>query len=238
MKKILLALLWISFFCFWFDLFHMVFHLSGRPALWHIEGAAFKFILKGVLFSVPLTLLLTRKRWTALLILFTLISSEPAQAGFWPESKSACASAREMLKDSGTARDAKENLFGAIKLQPPQEKFPRDADKVTWWGKFEPFEFWKSPEFTAAWLDPQGREVGRQNFKGAHCALAKSTLPAEGLPRGEFQPGVWKVIVTCDDYLIDQRYFEVAGPRLPVQNAKQEQIPAAPPVTIWAKDKV
>lgn len=241
MTKILLALLWISFFCFWFDLFHMVFHLSKQPALWKISGVGLKLLLKGVLFAVPLSFLLTRKKWTAVLtVLIFLGGPVRAEAAFWDlNNKTACQSAREMLEDSGTARDAKENLFGAIKLEPPQEKFPRDADKVTWWGKFQPFEFWKSPEFTAAWLNPQGQEVARQNFKGAHCALAKSTLPAPGLPRGEFQPGIWKVIVTCEDYLIDQRYFEVQGPRIPYQNPPPDlKAGNTQPITIWAKEKV
>lgn len=242
-KKFLFFLIWISFLCFWFDLFHMMFHLSKSPALWQIDGVSFKFLIKTGCFLLPLSLLVFRKKWmtaVSLSVLFLILFPSESRA-FWGNSKTACQSAREMLENSGTAQNAKENLFGAVKLTPPEEKFPQGQEQVTWWGKFQPFEFWKSPEFKASWMNPQGEEAARQTFKGSHCVLAKTTLHAENLPRGEFQPGIWKVIVTCEDYVIDQRYFEVAGPRvnapLPAGAMDQSQPPQVP-ITVWAKEKV
>ena len=242
MKRFLLILLWISFFCFWFDLFHMLFHLSKAPALRGVSGVGGKLLVKAAVWMIPLNLLIFRRKWMRLLVFIFLmpIFSQSAQASFWGEGKSACQSAREMLQESGTARDAKENLFGGIRFTPPKDRFPQDADQVTWWGKFHPFEFWQSPEFTASWLNPQGQEVARQKFKGGHCALAKSGIHAQILPRGEFQPGIWKVQITCDNIPVNEQFFEIAGPRMPASQAVRQDIAPAREgaVTIWAKDKV
>lgn len=239
MRKVLYFLLGISLIAFGLDWVHMIYHIADEPVLIQVEGVPAKLAVKSVLFLAVLAFLIFRKRWTRLLgfsLLLFLAQSSTAPAFARPTG---CQHARELLDKSGTARDASENLFGQVKTQPPYGSFPSDMDKISWWGTFKPFEFWESPEFQAVWLNPQGQEVAQQKFRGNKCRLAKTTLRGEDQPRGEFQGGMWKVIVTCDDYLIDQQAFAVlpsggAAPQAGDTPGRSNQQPAM----IWAKDAV
>ena len=149
-----------------------------------------------------------------------------------------CRHARQLLDQSGTARDARENLLGQIKKDPPYGSFPSEIDRVSWWGKFKPFEFWENPEFEAAWINPQGQEVARQKFRGSQCALAKTSLPAENRPRGQLEGGMWNVIVTCKDYLIDKQTFAVLPSAPPSRSGPDSSHKSQESAMIWAKDTV
>lgn len=236
-KRVLSGLLLLACLGFFLDWLHMTIHLVKDPQLWKIEGVALKFLLKTFWLLLPLILLFRPKLWIRFLpglILMLLIPSS-ARADFFP---SACKEARQMLDGSGVARDADENFFGKIKVQSPQGSFPQEMDKITWWGKFKPFEFWQSPAFQASWIDPEGKEVARQEFQGMKCALAKTGLRGDSQPRGEFKPGMWKIIVTCQDYVIDNQSFAVL-PSAPLATPKQESsAKKEQPIMIWAKDKV
>jgi hypothetical protein len=236
-KSLLLVLLGIALLALGADLFHMTYHLTKDAALWKVPGVLLKYAVKISMFLVPLGLLIFRKSWMRFAVfLFALSVLHPGQClAFW---SSGCKQAREMMEESGTARDAKENFFGKIKLQPPNGSFPQEMDKITWWGKFKPFEFWQSPKFQASWIDPEGKEVRRQEFKGEHCALAKNTIKGEEQPLGQFKPGVWKVVITCEDYVIDRQEFAVmpTGVPPPVSGETQTQNPET--MMIWAKDQV
>lgn len=190
-----------------FDVFHLLFHLSHDPALWKLHGVSSKLMSK----LIPLPL--------------------------WAVDPERCRQARELLDQAGTAREAHETLFGHVKKKPPYGTFPADIDQVSWWGEFKPFELWHSPEFEAAWINPQGQEVARQRFRGSRCRLAKTSLKAENQPRGMFEGGMWNVIVTCEDYLIDKQTFAVlpqggrgAGP--------DSLNPPPEAAMIWAEDAV
>ena len=172
-------------------------------------------------------------RWILLFFVLQFGWPQQTQAGLFKSSE--CEHARELLDASGTARDATEDFLGRVHRKPPYGTFPSDMDQVTWWGTFKPFEFWESPEFQAVWINPQGQEVARQTFRGSKCRLAKTTLKAVDQPRGELTPGMWKVIVTCQDYLIDRQSFAV----LPVQSTPTG--PDAGPASqdsamIWTSD--
>jgi hypothetical protein len=237
MKSFLKFLLLISFVAFMLDLVHMLYHLSDQPALWNVDGVPFKLAMKAVFFLIPVTLLTFQKKWTRLLLfLFFLLPS----SSYWVYASSGCENAKELMGKSGIARDASENWAGKIKVQPPTSSFPSDMDKITWWGEFKPFEFWHSPEFKAVWIDPEGRPAAEQTFRGKKCSLAKTTVYAKQQPRGEFKDGIWSVLVTCDDYLIDKQNFAVlpvGGP--PSRNPQdQTQSPKDEGVMIWAGDAV
>lgn len=214
----------------------MVFHLAGESRLWQIDGVRGKLGIKISLAIAPVLLLFAKKIWFRRIILLVLTVPLFVSSA---EAATRCQHARELLDRSGTARDADENIFGKVKTKPPYGTFPSDMDKITWWGEFKPFEFWESPKFEAVWIKPDGEEAARQKFRGNKCRLAKTQLKAKDQPRGEFQPGLWSVVVTCDDYLIDKQSFGV----LPVGGGAwtgPDQAAAAKeePVTIWAKDEV
>ena len=126
-------------------------------------------------------------------------------------TQAACERAREYMTESGVARDAKENFLGRLKITPPRGSFPPEMDKVTWWGTFKPFEFWESPKFQAVWMNPRGEPVEREEFRGGKCQLAKATLPVERLSQRRLEPGMWRVIVSCDDVVVDNHPFPVIG---------------------------
>lgn len=237
MKKILTGLLIISCLAFAADLFHMTYHLTKDSSLWNVSGVPLKYAVKVMMILIPFTLLIFRKAWLRFLLLVLVFTASHSPYG-WTFWSSGCERAREMLEKSGAARDAKENFLGRIKVQPPHGSFPQEMDKISWWGKFKPFEFWQSPNFHAAWIDPEGNEVMRREFKGEHCALAKTTIQGDEQPKGQFKPGIWKVIVTCDDYLVDRQTFAVvpsgASPPLAGESGKASQ----DSMMIWAKDKV
>ncbi len=238
MKTVLFVLLSVSLAAFGLDLFHMIFHLAEEPALWQIHGVPGKFLIKLGIFLIPAMIYLCRSFWTAWLVIFMMIN-----LSFMPElraaSQSDCESVRELLDEAGMARDAHENFMGQVKREPPYTSFPAAMDKITWWGIFKPFEFWSNPEFQAAWISPQGQEIARHKFTGTKCRLAKTSLKGEDQPRGEFQPGMWKVIITCGDYLVDQRSFAVLQTAPPVGGPKADpRAPSQQPVMIWAQDAI
>lgn len=214
----------------------MLYHLADEPTLFHVEGVAAKLGIKLLTFSIPVILWMFRRRWLAWLLIFCFFEIlSPIGGTIYAATD--CEHARKLLDKSGIARDASENLFGQVRLKPPYGSFPPDMDKITWWGEFKPFEFWESPEFEAVWINPQGQEAGRRKFRGNKCRLAKDTIRAENQPRGEFQPGMWNVIVTCKDYLIDKQAFAVlpaAGSRTGPDTPSRPQESAM----IWAKDAV
>lgn len=229
-------LLVLSLVAFGLDLAHMIYHLLDEPLLLRMEGAPVKLLAKTLMVLIPTLLLIGRRVWRGWLgILFLWTVMVPQNA--WALSRTGCQHARELLEKSGTARDASENLFGRVKIKPPHGSFPSDIDKITWWGTFKPFEFWESPEFESVWINPQGQEVARRQFRGKKCQLAKDTLQAEDQPRGQFQSGMWNVIVTCEDYLIDKQSVAVlsagGSPTSPDAPSKPQET-----AMIWAKDKV
>lgn len=229
-------LLLVSALAFGLDLFHMSYHLTAEPSLWQLPGVPSKFLSKCLAFLIPTILLLKQKvwrRWLVLLLLF--LGAAPFKMVY--AASTSCQHARELLSKSGVAHDASENLFGQIKVKPPYGSFPQDMDKITWWGKFRPFEFWESPEFEAVWINPQGQEVTKQKFRGKKCSLAKTSIQGESQPRGEFQGGMWNVIVTCDDYLIDKQTFAVLPAGSPSSAADSPQSGDGGAM-IWAKDKI
>jgi hypothetical protein len=237
-KYFLLGLLAFSFLAFSADLFHMSYHLSKDSTLWSIAGVPLKLTAKILMATVPLFLLLFQGTWSRFLLFFFIFAAAAPSFAHARLLPSGCQNAREMMEKSGAARDAKENFFGRIKVEPPTGTFPQEMDKITWWGKFKPFEFWQSPKFQAAWIDPEGKEVMRQEFKGQHCALAKTTVKGEQQPNGQFKAGMWKVIITCEDYLIDRQTFAImpTGQAAPLSGDQSQQSKES--MMIWAKDKV
>ena len=208
-KRLLRILVFSAFFIVALDLFHLLFHLTQEPGLWKLEGIRSKIMTKLIPF--------------------------PLYAGRSDD----CRQARELLDQSGTARDAKETLFGDIKKMPPYGSFSSESDQITWWGVFEPFEVWNNPEFQAAWINPRGEEVARQNFHGSHCRLAKTTLSAQNQPRGMFEGGMWQVMVTCQDYLIDKQTFAVVPEGgNPQQKGSDTARSPSETAMIWAEDSV
>lgn len=231
------ASLIVSLFAFGLDLVHMIYHIFNEPVLLKIHGVVWKLLAKFFCFLIPVFLLIHRRHWLRGLLFFCSFSLTPLPVFAY----SSCQHARELLDRSGIARDASENLFGQIKLKPPYGSFPVDMDKITWWGDFKPFEFWQSPEFQAAWINPRGQEVLRQRFRGTKCRLAKTSLQGEKQPSGEFEEGIWSVVVTCEDYLISKQNFAVLPLQpSPSKTQSEESRPASRPeaLTIWAKDAV
>ena len=206
-NKFAFLFLILALACFGFDLYHFVHHLHHDPTLWKMEGARIKLAWKIALVLFPILLLIGRKTF-GLLAIFTFGFILPAFAG---PSREDCLEAREYLTESGMARDAKENLLGKLKITPPRGNFPPEMDKVTWWGTFKPFEFWRSPEFEAVWVNPAGQPVKRSSFRGGQCQLAKTTLKVNELPTRRLEPGMWQVVVSCADSVIDRHPFPVTG---------------------------
>lgn len=137
--------------------------------------------------------------------------SQASGALFAAPDPETCERARELMQESGIARDAKEDFFGRLKIKPPRTSFPPEMDRVTWWGRFKAFEFWQSPEFDAVWVNPEGQAVERQQFRGGRCELAKATLSTATLPRERLSPGMWRVVVSCGQTVIDNHPFAVVG---------------------------
>lgn len=218
----------------------MIYHLSQSPVLWRVEGVPLKIFLKLAVSLIPLFFIVGRRRWMKFFLVSALIASIFSVTTPAALASSSCEHARQLLTKAGTARDASEDLFGRLKIKPPYGSFPSDMDQITWWGEFQPFEFWERPQFEAVWINPQGEEAGRQKFRPGQCALAKTSLRAEDEPRGEFQGGMWKVIVTCGDYLIDKRDFAVlpAGGGPVKAGAEASSSKKEEGAMIWAKDAV
>ncbi len=207
-------LILVALGCFGFDLFHFTHHLRHDASLLKLPGVKEKIIWKVILVALAFFILITSKQnLTALVITlcFLSIGILPAFAG---PSREDCERAREYLTDSGVARDAKEGFFGNLKVTGPRATFPSEMDKVTWWGNFKPFEYWQSPEFQAVWINPEGSTVRQSSFRGGQCALGKTTLKMSELPNHELDAGVWRVIVTCGDTVIDNHPFTVIGPSI------------------------
>ncbi len=211
----------------------MLYHIMDEPTLLEIAGVPEKFSMKLIFAVLPAVLLFCRQWMAWVVFLFLFVPPQAFARG------TDCQHARELLDQSGVARDADENLFGKVKVQPPRGSFPSDMDQITWWGVFRPFEFWESPKFEAVWINPQGQEAARHSFRGNKCRLAKDSIRAESQPRGEYPGGMWSVIVTCDDYLIDKQTFAV----LPAGGNARPTGPDSPghpseTAMIWAKDAV
>lgn len=118
--------------------------------------------------------------------------------------------AKTMLVQSGVAYDASEAWWGKINVQEPKSFFKPTTDQITWWGEFKPFKFWGTPELQAVWINPQGKEAARQDFKGLHCALAKTTLKMNTVAR-PIPKGKWRVDVYHKGQLIDSKNFMIYG---------------------------
>ena len=131
------------------------------------------------------------------------------------------------------ARDAKENFLGQLKITPPRSSFPPEMDKVTWWGTFKPFEFWESPTLEATWINPHGESVSHSSFRGGKCQLAKTTLKVSQLPQGRLAPGTWRVVIRCDEVMIDNHPFPVVGSN---GEDADSDIRAKSGIMIWADD--
>ena len=205
------ALLFLSLalVCFGLDLVHFTHHLRHDPSLLALPGVAGKILWKSLL-CLTVFFLLGFSRQMLLLagFLFLFPSAETALGAATHET---CERARDLMTDSGMARDAKEDFLGRLKIKPPRGTFPPEMDKVTWWGTFKPFEFWGNPELEALWINPGGQPVERQSFRAGRCELAKTSLKVEGLPQKRLQAGMWRVIVSCQDVVIDNHPFAVVG---------------------------
>jgi hypothetical protein len=236
MKKALQILLAVSFLAFALDFLHFVFHLLQEPALWQFSGVPQKFFMKALFFLIPAFLFIQRKFWLSWLAVFLMLLTTFGAAEAFAKGSGGCKDAQQLLDQSGIARDASENFFGHVKRKPPYGSFPSDMDKITWWGVFQPFEFWEEPEFQAIWINPSGQEVARQKFHGTKCRLAKSSLRGEDMPQGEFQEGMWKVIVTCENDLIDQQSFAVLPLGRTPPKGPDAQSQGRQATMIWAKD--
>lgn len=238
MRQLLVGLLVLSLAAFTGDLFHWFYHLFESPRLWTIEGVPIKTIAKVASFLLPLFLLVCRRHWQRWLLLFFIGVGAFLSAGqISAQAASGCKQAPELFERSGVARDASENLFGKIKLTSPYGSFPPEMDKITWWGEFQPFEFWENPVFEATWINPHGKTVAKQKFRGNKCKLAKTTLYGRDQSRGQFEAGLWNVVISCEGQRIDQQSFVVLPPA--------EAAPGAPDVSsgketavIWVDEEL
>lgn len=227
-----LALLLLALVSFGGDLFHFAHHLTHEPTLVKLPGVLPKLVWKSGFFLALLALAgLSLRQWTwgAMVGILIGIHALPGSAAMTHES---CERAQKYLKNSGVARDAKENFLGRVKVTPPETIFPPEMDKVTWWGTFKPFEFWESPKFEAVWINPHGEPADRQIFRGGQCQLAKTTLSTSKLPRGRLEPGTWRVRVSCEDIVIDNHPFAVLSP--PPQAGDTA---GGEPIMIWAEEE-
>ncbi|MBI4115265.1 MAG: hypothetical protein HY447_01680 [Candidatus Omnitrophica bacterium] len=226
-----LLLLVLALISFGFDLYHFSHHIGHDPTLLGLPQVPIKLAWKIALVLLTL-ILLSLTRWMLLFVVSFGFMLEILQTPlFAAMTRESCERARELMKESGIARDAKEDFLGRVKIKPPRSSFPPEMDKVTWWGAFKPFEFWESPEFQAVWINPQGQEVERQPFRGGKCQLAKTSLPTQKLPRGRLEPGMWRVIVSCEDVIIDNHPFAVVGSQASGKDAGDDT-----GVMIWADD--
>ena len=232
-NKLALIFLLLALGCFGFDLFHFSHHLRHDTTLLHLPRVGEKLFWKAGLFSITLGLVIFSRRMVLFIAILGWIFSKGVLPVFASASRETCEQARELMTESGIARDAKEGFLGNLKIQPPRGSFPPEMDKVTWWGTFKPFEFWESPEFQATWINPQGEPVGRSTFRGGACALAKTTLRMNELPQGRLTPGMWRVIVNCRDVTIDNHPFAVMGPSASPGDASGR---ADSGVMIWADE--
>lgn len=224
-----LVFLAVAFVAFGFDLFHFGHHLGHDPTLLDLAGVRPKLVWKGTLFLLAILLLIFSPRAFVSLTIFILALGWGGGHAF--AGSAGCEQARELMTESGVARDAKENFLGGVKIKPPRSSFPPEMDKVTWWGTFKPFEFWQSPQLEAAWVNPRGEIVERQSFRGGACALAKTTLAVQKLPRARLESGMWRVIVSCQDVTIDNHPFAVVGSSAPTQDGRVSEDSG---VMIWA----
>ena len=228
-------LLAIIFLCvalgsFGLDLFHFTHHLGHDRTLLSFPGVLPKLTWKATLFALSLVLLIWWAKPLLLVIIFGL-SFYVGNTNLAAMDRESCEKAQELMKESGIARDAKEDFFGRLKIKPPRSSFPPEMDKVTWWGTFKPFEFWENPQFQAVWISPSGQMVEQQAFQGGRCELAKTTLPVEKLPARRLEPGMWRVIVSCKDVVIDNHPFAVIGSSAPPQDSRSGEDSG---VMIWA----
>jgi len=198
-----------------FDLFHFAHHLGHDQGLIALPGVLAKLVWKGALVSLTsILLILSVVSWLRTLVIFfafSVLFGSWGRPSYAATDREDCEKALEYMKESGMARDAKENFFGRLKIKPPRSSFPPEMDQVTWWGRFKPFEFWESPHFDAVWINPRGEMVERQSFQGGRCELAKTTLSVKKLPMGQLEPGTWRVVVSCQDVVIDNHPFPVIG---------------------------
>lgn len=210
-SKLALFLLVVALLCFGFDLFHFSHHLTHDPELLRLPGVPWKLAWKASVFVGTFGLLVFSRRvfWVVAAALLVLTSG--IDTSFAAFGNSDCEQVPEMMEESGIARDAKEDFLGRIKITPPRSSFPPEMDKLTWWGTFKPFEFWRSPEFEATWINPQGEPVSQSHFRGGKCQLAKTTLRVDELPGGKLSPGMWRVVVSCGEVVIDNHPFAVVG---------------------------
>ena len=231
-SKAPVVLLGAALVCFGFDLFHFGHHLLHDPALLGLPGVSWKLAWKGAIFLGTLLLLIfSRRVFLGVFGIFLGLSYGIAPV-LAAQDGADCEQALELMEASGMARDAKEDFLGRVKITPPRSSFPPEMDKVTWWGTFKPFEFWRSPEFEATWIDPQGASVSRTRFRGGNCQLAKTTLQVEGLPQGKLRPGMWRVVVSCGEVVIDNHPFAVIGSPSSAQDAMGKDSG----VMIWADE--
>ena len=200
----------VALICFGFDLFHFSHHLGHDSTLLDLPGVRLKLAWKITLVLIPFGLSVFSYRLTLLGLVVVILLSKvsPVFAGIF---SSDCERTRELMKESGIARDAHEDFLGRLKIKSPRSTFPPEMDQITWWGTFKPFEFWGNPELKSTWINPQGLVVSQQPFRGGQCELAKTALSANTLPRGRFEPGMWRVVVTCQDSVVDNHPFAVVG---------------------------
>jgi hypothetical protein len=208
----------------------MLYHLAGSPALAEVEGVARRAALKAGALMVPVALWLAGPVWRRWLAVVFLAGAGASAAVAAPDD---CKHAAALLKTAGVSRDAKENFLGKVKIEPPHGSFPEEMDRITWWGKFEPFELWGQPEMEAVWIAPGGREVARQKLRGKKCSLAKTAIKGADRPFGKFEAGIWEVAVQCGETPIDRRRFAVMSPVDPPAQAAGD---APGGMMIWAGD--
>ena len=223
----------VALVSFGFDLAHFSHHIGHDRTLLGLQGVPLKLVWKGLVFSLALTLLALSLKSCFFLIALCLVWGWGGPRLFAATTRSSCQRAREFMEESGVARDAKEDFLGRLKISPPRSSFPPEMDRVTWWGRFKPFEFWESPEFEAAWINPRGQIVERQSFRTGQCELAKTTLPVGKLPREKLEPGMWRVLVSCQDAVIDNHPFAVIGSGASPQDARTGENSG---VMIWADE--
>jgi len=145
----------------------------------------------------------------ALLWFGVVVFAQPLSA---PQVTATLHNPGSFLISSGVAYDASENILGQITVKDPRGFFKPDTDQVTWWGQFKPFKFWTRPELTAIWYEPPqpGTEVAQQEFKGLHCALAKTTLKTAELSQ-PLKEGTWRVDIYMQNKKIDSQQFIIYG---------------------------
>ena len=219
--------------CFGFDLIHFAHHLRHDATLLELPGVKEKLFWKIALLGLAVALLIFSRQIIILLALLSFMLSAGIFSGSALASSGACEQARELLEKSGVARDASEGFLGKLKIKGPQGSFPSEMDQVTWWGTFKPFEFWENPEFQAVWVNPRGEPVSRSPFRGGACALAKTVLRTNELPQGQLEPGMWRVVVSCRDVILDNHPFAVIGPSISQADTQSHSNRG---IMIWADD--